>query len=140
MIDETLKRRLSELGISEEAFNNEGTITVLYEGRDADGTLFHAYLEMNTGQFMAFDARVQAKEPIDLREYTILHMGGGRKPSKKVRKEMETKHGVNHQYEEEVKKELKVLSEEYQHLKKYNVSDEQYIRQKAKELIDEYLK
>ena len=124
-----------KFGVSKEQFDNTVMATVLYQGHDADGKPFHAYLEMNNGQLLEFDANVQAGEPIDIRGYTMLHIGEGLEPPQEVRRRMEQEHGVSHGFEKAFKEELQFVADEYAHLKKYNIDDEQYIRQKAKEIL-----
>lgn len=111
---------------------------MLCNGIREDGDYFYVYLQMTIEQLIAYEEAVKNGKPIDFREFgEILDYGEGKEPSSEEKKSIEEKHNIDHDFEDNLRKNISELVEEHDRLKEKNISTEQFLKNKLKEFFKE---
>ncbi len=87
-------------------------LVVLSRGRTAEGKDFYAYLGILPSNYEKF-RKAETEGNFSLEDYgTIIYWDYAKEPPKEIMKMMEKKYGINHNFENDIKKKLEEIIED----------------------------
>lgn len=105
----------------------------------SDGSSFYVYISQTFRQSQAFQKEVQAGKSVNFENYgEIITYGEGSKPPEKVRKEMEEKHNLDHNFEDQLLKQYEEFQAECKKMEKLGVSKKDFVKRKLSEIIKSF--
>lgn len=118
--------------------SDEVRVANLCKGTRPDGSKFFVYILMTYRQCEALHAAVQKGGAVDFEDYgEIIGHGEGHEPSEELMRQLEKQYDLDHNFEEKILENYNSLKAEYERVKKYNVTMEEFLKKKLQEALKE---
>lgn len=127
--------------INELLHSKEVQIANLCKATRADGSKFFVYILQTYKQMDAMNKVMEIGASLDFSQFgDVLAYGEGHEPPEEMQKEIEAKHSLDHNFEENLAREFKELQQEFERMKKLGVSEQEFLTRKLKAVLAEMKK
>jgi len=103
---------MSDFGITPsqlQTADRELGILELFTAYDSEGEAFYVYMSVLPSKYEAYLRAQKTHDTIKFEDFgTVLASGWGKTPPEEVKREMEAKHGVNHNFKAELEAAIEV--------------------------------